>query len=141
MNHFQEIAAAFPCPGTYIGEEPYGSGHINDTYKVYYEVGDQVVHYIHQRINHEIFRDVPGLMENIGHVTRHQRAKFEAAGAEEIDRRVLTLVPTAEGDDFYCDSKGDYWRTYVFVEQAVGIDVIENKSQAFEAARAFGEFQ
>ncbi len=141
MEQLNEIAGAFQCPGIYLGEEPYGSGHINDTYKAYYDEDGQEVQYIRQRVNHNIFKDVPGLMENIGQVTRHQRMKFEEAGAGEIDRRVLTLIPTVDGKDFYKDTAGNFWRTYVFVEGAVGIDVIENTEQAYESAKAFGEFQ
>ncbi|MDF7823490.1 aminoglycoside phosphotransferase family protein [Pontiellaceae bacterium B12227] len=141
MKQFKEIAEAFQCPGTYLGDEPYGSGHINDTYKAFYQVDGSPVHYIHQRINHHIFQDVPALMENIGHVTRHQRKKFERAGAGDLDRRVLTLVPAMDGKDFYRDSEGNFWRTYLFIENAVGVDVVENTEQAFEAAKAFGEFQ
>ena len=141
MEKFNEIAAAFQCPGKYIGEESYGSGHINDTYKVYFDEGGRRVHYIHQRVNHQIFKQVPELMENIGRVVRHQRKKFEEAGATEIDRRVLTLIPTVDGKDYYQDAQGDFWRTYVFLEDSVGIDVVENTAQAFETAKAFGEFQ
>lgn len=141
MDHYQEIAAAFVCPGTYLGEVPYGSGHINDTYRVVYDQGGREVHYIHQRINHHIFRDVPKLMNNIGRVTRHQRRKFEQAGADDLSRRALTLVPTLDGGDYFLDARGDYWRTYVFIEDAVAIDVIQNTNQAAEAAKAFGEFQ
>lgn len=141
MEQFNEVASAFQCPGKYLGEEPYGSGHINDTFKVVYDENGCKVHYIHQRVNHNIFKDVPALMDNIGRVTRHQRAKFEAAGAGEPDRRVLTLVPTVDGQDFHQDAEGNYWRTYVFIEDAIGIDVVENTQQAFEAAKAFGEFQ
>lgn len=141
MEQFTEIAAVFQCPGNYLGEEPYGSGHINDTYKVFYDDGGREAHYIHQRVNHTVFTDVPALMDNIGQVTRHQRKKFEASGADEINRRVLTLVPTVDGNDYYVDARGDFWRTYVFIENAVGIDVIENTGQAYESARAFGEFQ
>ncbi len=135
------MAAAFQCPGKYLGEAPYGSGHINDTFKVLYEVDGSEVHFIHQRINQNIFKNVPALMENIGRVTRHQRKKFEEAGADELERRVLTLVPTQEGNDYFIDAAGDFWRTYVFIEDAVGIDVIENTDQAVESAKAFGEFQ
>lgn len=141
MEQFNEVAAAFQCPGKYLGETPYGSGHINDTFKVVYADGGREVHYIHQRVNHDIFKDVPALMDNIGRVTRHQRAKFEEAGEGELDRRVLTLVPTQDGKDFHQDKTGNYWRTYVFVEDAHGVDVVENTAQAFEAAKAFGEFQ
>ena len=141
MKQLNEIAAAFQCPGTYLGEEPYGSGHINDTYKAYYDDNGQRVHYIRQRVNHNIFKDVPGLMENIGRVTRHQRMKFEEAAADEIGRRVLTLIPTTDGKDFFQDASGNFWRTYVFVVDAVGIDVIENTDQAYKSAKSFGEFQ
>jgi len=141
MELFNEIAAAFQCPGKYMGEQPYGSGHINDTYKAFFDEGGREVHYIRQRINHQNFKDIPALMSNIGRVTRHQRARFEADGMKGLDRRVLTLVPTVDGQDFYQDAEGNYWRTYVFVENTVGIDVVENPGQAFEAAKAFGEFQ
>lgn len=141
MEKFNEIAAAFQCPGEYLGEEPYGSGHINDTFKAYYNEGGREVHYIHQRVNHNIFKDVPSLMENIGNVTRHQRKKFELTGEMDLDRRALTLIPTVDGKDYYRDGKGSYWRTYVFIENALGVDIVENTQQAFEAAKAFGEFQ
>jgi Ser/Thr protein kinase RdoA (MazF antagonist) len=108
---------------------------------VFYEVDGREVHYIRQRVNHHIFTDVPGLMDNIGRVTRHQRKKFEEAGATDLDRRVLTLVQTADGEDFHRDAQGNFWRTYVFIEDAVGLDVVETPAQAREAARAFGEFQ
>ena len=36
MELFNEVAAAFQCPGKYLGEEPYGSGHINDSFRVVY---------------------------------------------------------------------------------------------------------
>ena len=141
MDQFKDIAAAFQRLGTYLGEAPYGSGHINDTYRAVYDEDGREVHYIHQRINKNIFQNVPGLMDNIGKVTRHQRKKFEEAGADAIDRRVLTLVPTVDGKDYFVDANGDFWRTYVFIEDAIGIDVIENTDQAVEAAKAFGEFQ
>lgn len=141
LEHKQEVAANFATSGKYIGEHPYGSGHINDTFRAIYEQNGREVHYIHQRINKKIFKNIPVLMENIGKVTRHQRRKFAEAGTDQIDRRALTLVSARDGKDFYLDSKGDYWRTYVFIEGALGIDVIENTKQAFESAKAFGEFQ
>ena len=141
MMQFSEISAAFACSGTYLGEEPYGSGHINDTFKAYYDDGGKEVHYIHQRINKNVFNNVPELMDNIGRVTRHLRQKFEEAGANEIERRVLTLVPALDGKDYFVDAAGETWRTYLFIENAVGLDVIEHTDRAYEAAKAFGEFQ
>lgn len=141
MKKNTEIADAFKCPGDYVGDEPYGSGHINDTYRATYIEEGRDVHYIHQRVNHNIFKNVPALMENIGQVTRHQRKKFEEAGTGDLDRRVLTLIPTLDGKDYYVDAEGNYWRTYVFIENHLSVDVVETPEQAFEAAKAFGEFQ
>ena len=141
MTPLGEIATTFQCPGKFLEAKPYGSGHINDTYRTVFDNNGAEAHYILQRVNHNIFKDVPGLMDNIGRVVRHQRSKFEAAGADDIDRRVLTLVPTRDGADFFQDSEGSFWRTYLFIEDSMGVDVVENTRQAFEAAKAFGEFQ
>jgi len=52
----------------------YGKGHINDTYLIMTE-GASNPDYILQRINHQIFENVPELMENISIVTDHIRKK------------------------------------------------------------------
>ncbi|MCK5844301.1 MAG: hypothetical protein KAG97_06310, partial [Victivallales bacterium] len=57
----RDIGAGFPLYGDYVSSEPYGSGHINDTYVVVYDQGGTPVRYIFQRINHTIFKDPIGL--------------------------------------------------------------------------------
>jgi len=141
LEQRKEIADAFDIPGTYIGEYPYGNGHINDTFCVVYENNGKKVRYIRQRINKNIFKDVPALMDNIGRVTRHQRKKFREAGKEDIDSRVLTLVPSKSGEDYIIDSDGQYWRTYIFLEGLLTLEIVEKPDHAFQAAKAFGEFQ
>jgi Ser/Thr protein kinase RdoA (MazF antagonist) len=141
MQLLPEIAEAFTCPGKLTGVVPWGSGHINETYLATYSHDGKPSRYIHQKVNHHVFKDVSVLMRNIGWVTRHQRAKFVAAGVPDVDRRVLTLVPTQDGNDYFRDGEGNFWRTYVFIEGSRGIDIVESTSQAYEAAKAFGEFQ
>lgn len=140
-HDLRSVGAAFHVAGDFLAAEPYGSGHINDTYAARYDQGGVEVRYIHQRINHAIFTDPPGLMENIRRVTAHQRRKLEAAGAKEISRRALTLVPSRDGGHWHRDGDGNFWRTYVFIERARTYDQIENTRQAYEAAKAFGAFQ
>lgn len=134
------IGDAFALPGRFVEGGRYGSGHINDTFAVRYDAGGSAVRYIHQRINERVFRDVPALMENIGRVTRHVRARLDADGVRD-PRAALTLLPARDGRTFHRDSEGRYWRTYVFIEGARTYDVIERTQQAYEAARAFGRFQ
>jgi hypothetical protein len=80
-------------------------------------------------------------MGNVERVTAHIRRKLEAAGADQISRHVLTLVSALDGKCWYADAEGNHWRCYLFIERAKSYDQIEQPRQAFEAARAFGEFQ
>ncbi len=89
-----------------------------------------------------MFHDPVAVTRNIQRVTEHIRSQLETAGVDDIDRRVLTLVPTREdGQVIWQDPAGEYWRTYHFIEQASIYDVVESPREAFEGARAFGEFQ
>jgi len=136
-----EVARHFDMRGAFVCGEPYGSGHINDTYAAWYDQGGTAVRYIHQRINTAIFKDPVSLMDNVRRVTEHVRAKLAASGASDLTRRTLTLVPAREGGMFHRDTQGGVWRTYVFIEKAQTYDRMENERQAFEAARSFGAFQ
>ncbi|MCD4830943.1 MAG: aminoglycoside phosphotransferase family protein [Anaerohalosphaeraceae bacterium] len=127
----------FQIEGQFLQAAPYGSGHINDTFAV--EATDK--RYIFQRINRDVFKNPPKLMDNIARVTRHIHSKLESQGAEDIDRRVLTVIPAGDGKDYHIDADGNYWRAYIFVEKARTYDVMENLAQAYEAAKAFGNFQ
>lgn len=142
MKHdLLRLVPQFQTQGDFVKAEPYGSGHINDTYALWYDQGGHTVRYILQRINHATFKSPPVLIENIARVTRHIRAKLEEEKAPDIDQRTLTLTPTMDGSDFLLDDEGLYWRAYLFIENARTYDVIENTRQAYEAAKAFGCFQ
>ena len=95
----------------------YGSGHINDTFKVETESG---VRYILQRVNTSIF-DVDLLKENVVRVTEYMKAKG-----------VKSLEVVAYDNP---------WRIYKFLEGYTSRDVVEEPRQAYDVARAFAKFQ
>lgn len=135
------VARAFPLLGRFCGAVTYGSGHINDTFAATFDQAGTPVRYIFQRINERVFRNIPALMENIRRVTAHAAEKTLAADRADAARRALTLVPTREGGAFHRDERGGCWRCYLFIEKARTYDVTERLQQAYQAARAFGEFQ
>ncbi len=142
MNYnFAEILKQFQLEGSMENIGPYGTGHINDTFAATMTCDNKSRRFILQRINHNIFKDPPALMENIARVTDHVRAKLEQNGVEQIDRKVLTVIKTQEGGSYYLDADGNYWRVYIFIEQAATCDVLTELNQAYQAAKAFGEFQ
>jgi Ser/Thr protein kinase RdoA (MazF antagonist) len=138
-HDIRSVARNFQIPADFQCAEPYGTGHINDTYAATYSQGGREIRYIHQRINQKIFKNAVALMENIQRVTDHLRAKL--AGQPDVSRRGLTLVPACDGRIYHTDSQGECWRTYVFIENARTYDAVESTKQAFEAAKAFGRFQ
>ena len=136
----RDVFTGFQAWGDFVCAEPYGSGHINDTYRVRVSLAGTPAHYLLQRINHAIFRQPDCVMDNIVRVTGHLRAKM--AGAADAARRTLTVIPAlADGRPWVRDQAGNWWRLYLFIEKARTYDVIENERQAFEAARAFARFQ
>ncbi len=141
MSQTKEVIDAFDIKGTHIDEFPYGNGHINDTFCVVYELNGKRFRFIRQRINKNIFKNVPALMNNISLVINHQYEKLSQAGIPDIDKRVLTLVPTKNGENYFVDSAGNFWRTYIFLENLISLETVEKTAHAFETAKAFGEFQ
>jgi len=135
------IGSAFELKGDMINAERHGTGHINDTLAVTYMHGEGLTRYIHQRINRDVFADTVGLMENVRRVTSHLRSKLMKDGANDLERRVLTLVPKQDGSVYHIDDEGWMWRTYYFIENAQTLDMVGSPGPAFEAAKAFGAFQ
>ena len=95
-----------------VSAEPFGNGHINDTLKVTNEKGE--IKYVLQRINHLIFTNVDMLQNNIQIVTSHIRKKLEEKGENDIDRKVLTFLPTKDNKLYYFDGD-NYWRVCLFI--------------------------
>ena len=136
-----DISRQFQIHGEILHAEPCKVGHINETYTATYDQGGTKVRYIHQRINHDVFKDPAGVMDNLLRVTTHLREKLAAKGTKNLTRRALTVVPTRDGRSFYKTGTGQYWRTFVFIEGVRTFEAVESPAQAFQAGKAFGEFQ
>ena len=140
QNGISDIVEHFAITGRPQAIEPLGSGHINDTYKVT-TAEQESPDYVLQRVNHVIFPDIPGLMRNMVRVTRHIRDKMEQAGEQDINRRVLTVIPCKDGRLFYKDEIGNYWRMLLFITGGKTYDIVDSPQKAYRGGRAFGRFQ
>ena len=130
MNN--EIASRFQVKGSVVSCERYGSGHINETYLVQTDAGEK---YILQRINSEIFRDVPALMRNIAAVTGWISKK------DPDPRHTMHLVPAADGENVIHDAEGGWWRMYDFVRDSLCLQAAQTEEDFYLSAVAFGDFQ
>lgn len=115
--------------------EPYGNGHINDTY-----LCETAPRFILQRINVNVFKHPDQVMENIMNITAHLSKKITAAGGDP-SRETLTVIKTKNGKNYYEADPKNCFRMYSFVENSVTHDMVENPVQFYHAGRTFGKFQ
>ena len=132
----KEAAAAFATDGEAISCQRYGSGHINDTFRLICEKHP----YILQRMNTDIFQDPVSLMRNIEGVTTFLRQEVMKNNGDP-DRETLNLIRTREGAPYYVDSRGNYWRMYLFIEGATCYNLVEKPEDFYQSGKAFGHFQ
>lgn len=140
----KRIASYFAVDGELVAAAPFGGGHINDSHLLTFRAanGGAAERFLLQRINRTVFKNPPLLMENIQRVRDHIRIKLETSGAPDLNRRVLTLVPTRGGrSHHHCRSTGAYWRMFHFIERVRVHDAVTTPREAYAAGRAYGEFQ
>lgn len=135
------IAERFEIKGEPERIDPHGNGHINDTYLLICRTApEEACRYILQRMNHEVFKDPRGLMENITGVTTFLQNKIAENGGDP-EREALCVVSLKDGASYSEEEDGTYWRMYRFVEGADSYDVVERPEDFYESAVAFGNFQ
>lgn len=140
-TQLQSISKEFQIYGEILRAEACKIGHINETYIATYGQGGIPVRYVHQKINKHVFKKPDEVMGNMMRVTNHIREQLENEAESEVTRKVITIIPTRDGKQFYRDENGDYWRTFLFVENVRSYEAVESPDQAIEAGRGFGKFQ
>ena len=138
MEKLKNTASNFEIKGTIEIVEPFGMGHINDTYRIT-TAGNDTPDYVLQRINHAIFRDVELLQDNISRITDHIRSKLAARGEDDIERKALRLIPAKDGRLYHFDGES-YWRMTELIARARSWEQV-TPELAYHTGRAFGDFQ
>ncbi len=137
---FSELVSRFDIQLTVEEIVPFGNGFINDTYLVKTSPAT-APDYMLQRKNHQIFKNVPGMMNNILIATNHIRSKLIAAGEKEVDRKVMTYYPAKDGKMYVNDDSGNFWTMFLFIADCRVVESIQKPEHAYSAAGAFGHFQ
>ena len=137
MNSLNQIIEKFPEIKNVESVKPLTAGLINQTYLVTTQEGTP--NFILQCINHNIFKNVDLLQNNIECVTNHIRKKLADAGEKDLDRKVLRFAVADNGKTYYFDGER-YWRACVFVEGSVTLDAVTPES-SYLVGLKFGEFE
>ena len=109
---------------------PLTDGFINDTFLVF---DDQLPRFILQRVNHNVFKDISGVMNNIKHALTY---------LEDTDYSKIVLVETKNGKEYLelLEETSDYWRMMTYISDSTAHNTTTDPNIAFEAGRAIGKF-
>lgn len=138
-NKLKEIVSFFKIDGKVKKIQSLDEGFINDTFFIQLESSDEYS-YILQRKNSFVFKDVPGMMNNIYLVTEHLRMKV-INGNSDLDSKSFSLVKTRNGDLFYRDSELNYWVIFSYIRNSRTFQKVETSQIAYQAGIAIGQFQ
>ena len=139
----REFARNFALSRDVTEFEPLTNGNINSTFKLYVDGRKPI---ILQKINGTVFPKPSEVMENIEKVTEHIRKRAKSVGRNP-KRATLNIVGTNNGEAYYIDENGDYWRMYESVDNARtyenfdGMEKKEAEKLFSKAGIGFGRFQ
>lgn len=139
-ERYLKIANAFNLPGIPVESGRLGNGHINDTVLMVFDDNGVKKEYVLQKINKFVFHHPDELMENMVGVTEFLRRKVIAAGGDP-EREVLTVIPAADGKNYYIDEDGEYWRVTKRISNARCHEMASSPEEFRKAGYAFGHFQ
>ena len=135
------VAKQFAVQGRLVQVQPTGSGNVNETYLAIFRTHFNEERLIIQRINRRVFPNPAWIIENMRVVTDHVHQRLERE-ADEADRiwQLPRLIQTRNGQDYYVDENGEYWRAITLIASARSYDIAQGAEHALEAGTVLGQF-
>ena len=142
MHPYTSIAEQFAPFKRILQVHEFGNGNINDTYLVTTDADEQIQpqekHFVLQRINTQVFKQPRLIMQNMRAFTEHMRRRAREEGHRwEMPR----VIPTGDGQDFFIDPQGNFWRAISYVYGSRSYETIKDTKLAYEVGYALGTFQ
>lgn len=128
-NMSQQVLQAYGLDQASLNIVPFGSGLINNTWKV--TSGSK--EYILQRINRAVFKTPSAIAHNIKLIVAYLQEHFPGYC-------FIAPVKTVEGNEMVYIQEEGYYRLFPFMEGSHSKDVVATPQQAYEAAVQFGRF-
>jgi hypothetical protein len=136
-NTIKSIFNKFDHKSDYESHLELNSGHINDTFLIKTNGNNN---YILQKINHTVFKDVPGLVNNKVLISNHLKGKFNNLSEDQLSNKVLSFVKTKETEYYYYKNGEDFWNVMIFIDDSITHEIVKNKEISYEGGKLLGEF-
>ena len=142
LHPYLFIAEQFASCMRVMDLREFGNGNINDTYLITTDAGEHCPledkQFVLQRINTNVFKQPKLIMQNMRTFTEHMRRRARDEGhLWEMPR----VISASDGQDFYIDPEGNFWRAISYVHGAKSFETIKDVELAREVGYALGMFQ
>ena len=136
-----QIAERFNVEGRLVTIKAIESGNVNDTYIAFFRTHFSEERVVLQRINRRVFARPEWIMANMRAVTDHvhRRLKLEEDTADRI-WQLPRVIPTKDGNDFFVDASGEYWRAITLIASATSYNCAQGAEHAYEVGAVLGQF-
>lgn len=125
-----DIARHFIQEETILEVEPFGSGHIHQTFLIKTSGSRLVL----QQFNYRVFKNPGAVMDNIIRITQHLSSSLSAGYV------TLHFVKSIDGHYFFKDKDQGLWRAYHFIENSKTYSQAIKPEIPLQAGKAYGEF-
>lgn len=135
------IAQKFAVSGRLASIRPQGAGNVNDTYLAVFRTHFSEERVIIQRVNSNVFARPEWIMENMSILTTHCHNQLQSE-SESADRiwQLPRIVPCKDGQDFYKDEEGNFWRALTLIASASSYEITQSQEHAHEVGTVLGQF-
>ena len=139
MKDIETIASQF-CQGFPIRFiQKFGSGNINDTYKVDLE-REYENSYILQRINVKVFKRPELIIENMKTICGHIQKELRSNPQKHNGWKMPDIIQTTQKKDYYIHTDGTFWRAITYIRNSKTYENLTKKNHASQVGYALGKF-
>lgn len=131
INTMAKVLHSYNFANEITSIQKYGYGRINKTWLVETASGK----FILQKINSELFNNIPKLMNNIIIITEHLKTKNQ-----NTSRSVLNIINNKHNKPF-TKIDCEYFRVYEYIDNSICYQTSKNYDTIKKLGFAFGDFQ
>ncbi|MGI9544647.1 MAG: phosphotransferase enzyme family protein [Cyclobacteriaceae bacterium] len=135
MKRLYKTASEF-LSGVILEIKPLSGGHIHQTFLVKEKTSQGRRSLVLQRVNHLVFTDPPGIIDNMLKVIQQINQNLELSDNFEV----FKLIPTRSGPYLFNDEEGYSWRMLTFIEGSYSLDHVQDPEHAYQGALTYGKF-
>jgi len=141
-DSLREIAQQFANGREVKAIAPLGNGNINSTFLVTTQQAaapteNAAPRFVLQRINTQVFPQPELVIQNMTSLSDHlSQSAIKPSHRWETPH----ILPTQQGEHFWIDTAGEYWRAISFIENAHVLEAVENAAHAKEVGHGLAMF-